>query len=112
VVIIGDIRNCADNLHILDLIDVMQKLTFLGKIRSASTFAGITSAAAIWVIYRLMTLTWHVDDIGKSAFPPRIWDGLRERFASRLLGDELSDAVDEWIAETGQPDPDENQVKR
>lgn len=89
----------------------MRKLTFLGRIRGASTFAGITSAAAIWVIYRLMTLTWHVDGIGKSAFPPRIWDGLRELFASRLLGHELSDAVDDWIAETGDPGPDQDRLK-
>ncbi|MEO6215631.1 MAG: hypothetical protein ABIO86_06350 [Sphingomonas sp.] len=107
----GDIRNYADNIHILDVIDVMQKLTFLGKMRSASIYAGITSAAALWVIYRLMTLTWHVDGIGKSAFPPRFWDGVRERFASRLLGHELSDAVDEWIAETGDPGPDQDRPK-
>lgn len=90
----------------------MKKLPFLGRIRSASTYAGLTSAATIWVLYRLMTLTWHVDGFGKSAFPARFWDGLRERFASRLLGHELSDAVDEWIAETGESDSDEELVKR
>ncbi|MES1972929.1 MAG: hypothetical protein V4472_10760 [Pseudomonadota bacterium] len=58
-----------------------------------------------------MTLTWHVDGIGKSALPHRIWDGLRERFASRLLGHELSDAVDEWIAETSDPGPDKDRLK-
>lgn len=90
----------------------MQKLTFLGKIRSTSTYAGITSAGVIWIIYRLMTLIWHVDGIGRSAFPPRFWDGLRERLASRLLGHELSNAVDDWIAETGDPDRPKGQFGR
>jgi hypothetical protein len=89
----------------------MKKMTFLGKIRSASTYAGIISAATIWVLYRLMILTWHMDGIDKSAVTPRLWDSLRERFASRLLGHELSDALDEWIAETGDPDPDQDRLK-
>lgn len=90
----------------------MRQSLSLNKLQSASTYAGIAGAATIWAVYRLITLLYHVDAVGRAAFPMRFWNRLRERVASRLVGHELGDAVEIWIEETGESDPDESQVKR